>query len=277
MKITKKEISNYRNHLLAEEKSMATIEKYVRDVSGFANWLLNKPLEKQTVLEYKEYLKIKYSVTSINSVISSLNSYFEYIGMSELRLKTVKVQKKIFIEKEKQLTKREYEKLLKTALDSGNERLYLVMQTICSTGIRVSELSFITVEAIRRERAEIFCKGKRRCVFLPKELCRILKEYAERKKIIKGAVFVTRTGKPLDRSNICNDMKRLCLETGISSDKVFPHNLRHLFARTYYSLRKDIVRLADVLGHSNVNTTRIYTMETGEVHRRQIQNLGLIM
>ena len=182
----------------------------------------------------------------------------------------------MFTSTEKELTKSEYDRLLEAAKQKKNERLYLLMQTICSTGIRVSELCFITIETINRGRAEINCKGKRRSVFLPTKLCKILKNYAKEQKIKSGAVFVTQSGNPLDRSNIWSDMKKLCKAANVSEKKVFPHNLRHLFARTYYSLQKDIVRLADILGHSNVNTTRIYTMETGEIHRRQIQKLGLI-
>jgi len=176
----------------------------------------------------------------------------------------------------RKLTKAEYERLLTAAKSKHNERLYLLMQTICSTGIRVSELRFITVEAVDRGIAEINCKGKRRQVFLPKELRKMLSQYLRSQKRKSGAVFVTKNGNPLDRSNIWSDMKKLCKSAGVSEKKVFPHNLRHLFARTFYSLQKDVVRLADILGHSSINTTRIYTMETGAVHRRQIERLGLL-
>jgi site-specific recombinase XerD len=194
----------------------------------------------------------------------------------DLRVKNLKIQKQIFASTDKELTKAEYDRLLQAAKQKKNERLYLLMQTICSTGIRVSEVQYITVEAIARGVAEINCKGKRRQVFLPKQLCQILKQYIKEQKRKSGAVFVTKSGNPLDRSNIWSDMKKLCKAANVSEKKVFPHNLRHLFARTYYSLQKDIVRLADILGHSNVNTTRIYTMESGEIHRRQIQKLGLL-
>ena len=191
-------------------------------------------------------------------------------------MKSLKIQKQVFASKDKELTKEEYDKLLDAARSKKNERLYLLMQTICSTGIRVSELKFITVAAVSSGVAEIRCKGKFRQVFLPKKLCKILTEYIRERKIKSGAVFISKNGKPLDRSNIWADMKKLCEVAGVSKDKVFPHNLRHLFARTYYSLQKDIVRLADILGHSNVNTTRIYTMEIGDVHRKQIERLGLL-
>ena len=188
----------------------------------------------------------------------------------------LKIQKQIFAERNKELTKSEYERLLDAAKQKKNERLYYLMQTICASGIRVSELSAITIEAVKARRANINCKGKMRVVILPKELCKMLTEYARGQKITSGPVFITKTGKPLDRSTIWKMMKALCESAGVDREKVFPHNLRHLFARTYYSIQKDIVRLADILGHSSVNTTRIYTMETCDVHRRQIQRLGLL-
>ena len=274
--LTSAQILKFKNYLIEEEKSKATLEKYVRDIEAFRVWIGAKELDKGCVLSYKAYLCEKYATASVNSMLSSINSFFTYLEWYELRVKTIKVQKQIFASNEKELTKNEYERLLTAAKSKSNQRLYLLMQTICSTGIRVSELRFITVEAINRGRAEINCKGKQRCAFLPSELCKILKEYVKEQKIKSGAVFVSKNGNPLDRSNIWSDMKKLCKEAGVSEKKVFPHNLRHLFARTYYTLQKDIVRLADILGHSSVNTTRIYTMETGEIHRKQIQRLGLL-
>lgn len=275
-RITVKEMENFKNYLTEEEKSKATLEKYMRDVDSFLNWLSKKELNKLCVLSYKEYLCENYATASVNSMLSSLNSFFTYLEWFELRVRTIKVQKQIFVSNEKELTKSEYERLLSVARVKSNKRLYLLMQTICSTGIRVSELRFITVEAVESGRAEIKCKGKQRCAFLPTKLCKMLKKYASDKKITSGSVFVSKDGNPLDRSNIWSDMKKLCEDAGVSEKKVFPHNLRHLFARTHYTLQKDIVRLADILGHSSVNTTRIYTMETGEIHRKQIQNLGLL-
>ena len=239
-------------------------------------WLNGKEVDKPAVLEYKSYLVDNYKPASVNSVLSSLNSFFTYNEWYDCKVKSLKIQKQIFASKEKELTKAEYERLLEAAKSKKNERLYLLMQTICSTGIRVSELRFITVAAVNTGVASINCKGKLRQVFLPKALCKVLTKYIREQKISSGSVFVSRTGKPLDRSNIWSDMKKLCESAGVSKDKVFPHNLRHLFARTYYSLQKDIVRLADILGHSSVNTTRIYTMETGEVHKRHIEKLGLL-
>ncbi len=272
-----KTISDFKQYLLNEEKSTATINKYLHDVKDFINWVSGKIIDKTTVLQYKDYLISKFAPASVNSIISSLNHYFSFNERYDLRVKSLKIQKQIFATKEKELTRQEYERLLNAAKSKSNKRLFYLMQTICSTGIRVSELKFITVETVKSGVANINCKGKMRQVFLPKQLCRMLTAYTKEKGIREGAVFVSKRGKPLDRSNIWSDMKKLCESAGVSRDKVFPHNLRHLFARTYYSIQKDVVRLADILGHSSVNTTRIYTMETGEVHRKQIQRLGLLL
>ncbi len=274
--ITSEQIEKYRDHLIDEEKSKATVNKYVHDVYEFEKWIGAQALCKTIVLAYKAYLCERYAPASVNAALSSLNSFFNFMEWYDLRVKSLKIQKQIFASVDRELTKAEYDRLLQAAKQKKNERLYLLMQTICSTGIRVSELRHITVEAVGRGVAEINCKGKRRQVFLPKQLCRILGQYIKEQKRKSGAVFVTKNGNPLDRSNIWSDMKRLCREANVSEKKVFPHNLRHLFARTYYSIQKDIVRLADILGHSSVNTTRIYTMESGDIHRRQIQKLGLL-
>lgn len=276
MKLTKERIQKFQQYLLEEEKSLATIEKYVRDISAFYVWFGDGELTKQSVLAYKTYLMKHYAPASVNSVLSSLNSFFEFHEWQVLKVKMLKIQKQIFAEREKELTKAEYGRLLDAAMQKQNQKLYYLMQTICSSGIRVSELKEITVEAVQKQRAAIRCKGKMRVVILPKTLCKMLSRYAKEQKIEQGPVFVTRTGKPLDRSAIWKMMKSLCESANVPKEKVFPHNLRHLFARTFYSLQKDIVRLADILGHSSVNTTRIYTMETGEIHRKQIQRLGLL-
>lgn len=274
--ITEERQKSYRAHLINEEKSTATIRKYMRDIDAFDVWLGGRSLDKAMVLEYKEHLVAGYAPASVNAALSSLNSFFRYCEWYELCVKTLKIQKQIFRESEKELTRGEYERLLAAAQKKNKNTLCLLMQTLCSTGIRVSELSAITVEAAMSGRAEIRCKGKCRTVFLPGKLCRILKKYIKGRKLKSGSVFVTKNGKPLDRSNIWSEMKKLCKTAGVSEKKTFPHNLRHLFARTYYTVQKDIVRLADILGHSNVNTTRIYTMESGETHRRQIEQLGLL-
>ena len=275
-KITTEIIKSFNDYLINEEKAQATVNKYLHDVVEFQTWLGEQELCKAAVLAYKSYLCEHYAPASANATLSSLNSFFNFMEWYDLRVKNLKIQKQIFASTDKELTKAEYDRLLQAAKQKKNERLYLLMQTICSTGIRVSEVRYITVEAVARGIAEINCKGKRRQVFLPKQLCQILKQYIKEQKIKSGAVFVTKNGNPLDRSNIWSDMKKLCKAANVSEKKVFPHNLRHLFARTYYSLQKDIVRLADILGHSSVNTTRIYTMETGEIHRKQIQKLGLL-
>ncbi len=275
--ITNELMQKFKEHLQNEERSFATLEKYIRDVRMFKLWCDGRELNKGLVLEYKQLLVERYAPASVNSIISSLNSFFSYNEWYGLKVKALKIQRQIFINKEKELTKFEYEKLLIAAKKNKNERLYYLMQTICACGIRVSELKFITVEAVKARQAIIKCKGKMRVVILPKELCKMLILYAKNNRISSGSVFITKSGKPLDRSSIWKMMKALCECAGVLKAKVFPHNLRHLFARTYYSIQKDIVRLADILGHSSINTTRIYTMETGDIHRRQIQRLGLLM
>jgi len=275
-KITTEIIKSFKDYLINEEKAVATVNKYLHDVGEFQMWLGEQELCKTATLSYKSYLCEHCAPASVNAALSSLNSFFNFMEWYDLRVKNLKIQKQIFASADKELTKAEYDRLLEAAKQKKNERLYLLMQTICSTGIRVSEVRYVTVEAVWRGIAEINCKGKRRQVFLPKQLCQILKQYIRDQKIKSGAVFITKNGNPLDRSNIWSDMKKLCKAANVSEKKVFPHNLRHLFARTYYSLQKDIVRLADILGHNSVNTTRIYTMETGEIHRRQIQRLGLL-
>ena len=275
-KITNDDIQKFKAYLENEEKSFSTLEKYIRDITTFAAKHQNQAITKQLVLEYKKKLCEEYAPASTNSILSSINSFFAFMGWYDLRVKGLKIQRRIFADNERELTKNEYERLLRAAKRKQNRRLYFLMQTICSTGIRVSELRFITVEALRHERATINCKGKIRIVILPRELCKLLLRYATENKIKSGAVFITKTGNPLNRSNIWSDMKKLCASANVSKSKVFPHNLRHLFARTFYSINKDIVRLADLLGHTSVNTTRIYTMETGEVHTKILQKLGLI-
>lgn len=276
-KITNELILKFKEYLVSEEKSAATLEKYIRDITAFVAWMCGRKLNKDLVLEYKQNIVASYAPASVNSMLSSLNSFFAYNEWYELRVKALKIQRQIFANKDKELTKAEYESLCRAAKRKNNEQLYLLMQTICSSGLRVSELSAVTVEAVRQKRANINCKGKMRIVILPDDLCRVLMKFIREQKITSGAVFVTRNGKPLDRSNIWRLMKSLCESAGVSREKVFPHNLRHLFARTFYGIEKDIVRLADILGHSSVNTTRIYTMENSEVHRQLIQKLGLLL
>lgn len=269
-------IEAFRKYLEGEERARSTVVKYTHDVERFSTWIGERVLSREAVLEYKTVLCETYAPASVNAALSSLNCFFGWMERYELKVKYLKTQKKTFSTSEKELTKNEYERLVQTAYGKGNERLSLVLQTIASTGIRISELSHITVQAVLRGTAEIRCKGKWRQIFLPKRLCKLLKDYAKKRKIKSGPIFITKNGKPLDRSNIWTEMKKLCKAAGVSEKKVFPHNLRHLFARTYYHMHKDVVRLADILGHSSVDTTRIYTMESGEIHRRQIEKLGFL-
>lgn len=274
--ITNELIQKFKQYLIEEEKSDNTIEKYIRDICAFTLWLQNREIDKTIVLDYKKMLTDRYAPASVNSILSSLNSFFVFNEWFDCKVKTLKIQRQIFSSKDKELTKTEYKRLLTAAKNKRNERLYYLMQTIGSTGLRISELQYVTCEAVNAGQATIKCKGKIRQVFLPKQLCKMLKAYIKRQNITTGSVFVSKNRKPLDRHAIWKSMKALCESAGVAKDKVFPHNFRHLFARTYYSLQKDIVRLADILGHSSVNTTRIYTIETGEVHRLQIQKLGLL-
>ena len=269
-------ITQFKTKLSEEEKSKATINKYIRDVKGFARFLKGEEATKMKIIEYKAELMSAYAPASVNSIVASINSFLTFCGHPGLKMKAVRMQKRIFLNTEKELTKAEYERLLAAAKKKNSRQLYYLMQTICSTGIRVSEVKYVTVDAVTAGCMCINSKGKMRVVLLPKKLCRMLKVLIKERKIKSGSVFVTKNGRPLDRSNIWHAMKELCGEAHVSAEKVFPHNLRHLFARTYYSKENDIVRLADVLGHSSNNTTRIYTMETGEVHRQQLENLGLL-
>lgn len=274
--ITNELINNFKIYLYEEERSENTIEKYMRDIRFFREWLQDRCVDKSVVIEYKKELCKRYAVKSVNSILSSLNAFFVFMGWYDLKVKTLKIQRRIFADKSKELSKAEYERLLAAAKDKKNEWLYYLMQTIASTGLRVSEIKYVTVSAVNKGQAVINCKGKIRQIFLPKRLCQMLKEYIKSRNIKSGAVFVSKKGGPLDRSNIWKMLKALCEAAGVSKDKVFPHNFRHLFARTFYSLQKDIVRLADILGHSSVETTRIYTMESGTEHIRQLQKLGLL-
>lgn len=276
MKITVDLILRYKEYLIDEEKSEVTIEKYIRDIQTFYKWHGEAELTKQRVLEYKNMLVKEYTPATVNSVLAALNGFFAYNEWYSLKVKSLKLQRTLFCRSEKELTKREYEMLLKAATDKKNERLNLIMQTICSTGIRVSELSYVTVSAVMQGQAQVKLKGKIRTVLFTKELCKLLKRYIREQGIEDGYVFRTRSGKPIDRFSIWKSMKKLCESAGVSSEKVFPHNLRHLFARAFYGVQKDIVRLADILGHSSVNTTRIYTIENGDIHRKQMNLLGLV-
>ena len=275
--LTSKEIERFRNYLREEEKSENTQEKYIRDVTTFSKFC-NGAITKDTVIAYKQSLiNGGYAVRSINSMLASINSLLSFLGWYELRVKALKIQQQVFCPEEKELTKAEYERLCRTAERKHNERLCLILQTICGTGIRVSELQFITVEAVRKGEATVSLKGKTRSIFIVRDLQKKLLWYISEQKITAGAVFVTRTGKPMSRTNIWREMKNLCLEAEVNPEKVFPHNLRHLFARVFYGIEKDIAKLADILGHSSINTTRIYIISTGTEHRQRMERMRLII
>lgn len=270
-------IEKYLNHLMEEEKSVATLKKYRHDLNELHNYLQGMLLTKSILIEWKKYLIEKYAPSTVNSMLIAVNGYLRFFSWHDLSMKLLKIQKPLFSDENKELTREEYARLVMTASKRSNARLSLILQTICATGIRVSELKFITIEAVQTGRAEISNKGKRRVIFLPQQLRKLLRKYAQKHGKISGPVFTTRTGKPLDRSNIWRDMKALCTEAKVAPEKVFPHNLRHLFARTFYSLEHDLSRLADILGHSSIVTTRIYTAESGTVHARQMGRLGLVI
>ena len=271
-------IADFFFYLKSEEKSENTVEKYLRDVRGFAAYLGGADVTKETVVAYKgKLIAERYAVRSVNSMLASLNSLFAFLGWSDCRVKSVKLQRQIYCPEEKELTKAEYMRLVNTAKQKSNERLSLILQTICGTGIRVSELQYITVEAVKRGEAVVSLKGKTRSVFIVKELRKKLLRYAAEQGIQSGSIFITRTGKPISRTNIWREMKGLCEQAGVNPKKVFPHNLRHLFARVFYGIEKDIAKLADILGHSSINTTRIYIISTGNEHRKRMENMRLIL
>ena len=275
--LTRKEIERFRNYLREEEKSENTLEKYIRDVTAFSAFC-DGTITKDTVIAYNQNLiDSGYAVRSINSMLASINSLFSFLGWYELRVKSLKVQQQVFCSEEKELTKAEYERLCRTAEKKQNERLCLILQTICGTGIRVSELQFITVEAVRKGEAIVLLKGKTRSVFIVRDLQKKLLRYISEQYITTGAIFITRTGKPMSRTNIWREMKTLCIEAEVNPEKVFPHNLRHLFARVFYGIEKDIAKLADILGHSSINTTRIYIISTGTEHRQRMERMRLII
>ena len=275
--ITAKMIAEFKEHLILEERSAATIQKYIRDVKAFMAYAQNSAITKETVIAYKKYLQENYAVRSVNSMLASINSFFSFFGWNDLKVKSLKLQQQVFCPEEKELTKGEYTRLCRAAVRKHNERLNLILQTICGTGIRVSELQYITVEAVEHGEAVVNCKAKNRSVFIVKELRQKLLRYAAEQNIKSGMIFATRTGKPISRTNIWREMKALCVEANVNPEKVFPHNLRHLFARVFYGIEKDIAKLADILGHSSINTTRIYIISTGTEHRQRMENMRLII
>jgi len=276
-RLTSECVARFAVYLQQEERSPGTIEKYLRDVKAFAAWSEGNEVTKMLASEWKEQLKRDgYAPATINSMLTAVNVFFQFMGWENCRIKTLRMQRKMFRDQTRELSRGEYTRLLNTAAELGRERLALLMETIGATGVRVSEVKYVTVEAARQGRAEIALKGKIRTILLPGKLCRKLLKYAKSKKITSGEIFLTRSGKSLSRKQIWDEMKRLCKQAGVEPSKVFPHNLRHLFATVFYNVCRDIVRLADVLGHSNIETTRIYLLTTGKEHVRQLDQLGLV-
>lgn len=276
-KIEPKILQEFELYLRNEERSKATIEKYMRDVRCFVGFIGSTEVSKQSVVDYKNKLGNSYAVASANSMIAALNSFLRFCGWHDLCVKQFRVQRQAYCSEEKELTRAEYLRLLEAANKKHNERLNLIIQTICGTGIRVSELQYITVEALGKGEAVVNCKGKNRRIFIVPELKKKLLRYVNEQKISSGAVFITRNGKPVSRNNIWKEMKALCEQAHVAPSKVFPHNLRHLFARTFYGIEKDIAKLADILGHASINTTRIYIVTTGAEHKRKMEHMRLIV
>lgn len=275
--ITEELTEAYCQWMALNEMSSGTIKKYRYYLNLFRKFLNGNAVSKENVIIWKEELRRNLSSVTANGALAAVNGFFKFCNRDDCMVRFIKIRRRIYCRKQRELSRYEYEKLVEAAWREGNERLAVLIQTVCSTGIRISELNYITVEAVRRQLAEVDCKGKVRTVFLTDQLCRLLNDYVCKMGIHSGMIFITRSGNPMDRSNIWREMKRAGIMAGVNPDKVFPHNLRHLFARTYYSQEKDLLRLADILGHSSVNTTRIYTMESGEHHIRQLEKMDLLI
>lgn len=274
--ITKETLGKFKVWLASEERESGTIQKYLRDLTAFSVWLDSKPLMKETVCGWKEHLLANgYKPVTVNSMLAAINTYCRFSGLC-IKVKFLRIQRKLFQEESRSLKKDEYERLVATAEKTGKERLALLLETIGATGIRVSEVKYITLEALSTGQADISLKGKIRTILLPNKLCRKLLKYAKKQKITSGEVFITKSGKGMSRKQIWAEMKGICRKAGVEASKVFPHNLRHLFARIYYKVTRDVAKLADLLGHSSIETTRIYLLSTGEEHARQLEGLGLV-
>ena len=273
--VTERTVDGFRRELLRREYSHGTAESYVRSIRAFARWS-GGAVDRGLVLTWKAQLTAQYAPATVNAMLAGINRFFAFMGWPECKVKALRLQRRSFREAERELDREEYRTLVRTARTLGRERLALVMETICATGIRVGEVPYITVEALRRGKAVVALKGKVRTILLPEKLCKKLLKYAKRQKITSGEVFLTGGGKRLSRVQIWAEMKRLCRAAGVAAGKVFPHNLRHLFAAAYYRAYRDIVKLADLLGHSSIETTRIYLVESGAEHQRQLERLGLV-
>ncbi len=275
--ITEQAIQEFKRHLRTEERAEATVSKYLHELRSFRVWLAGRAVNKETVSAWKEALTAQgRAPVTVNGALAALHSFFAFMGWEGLRVKYLKLQRRVFRDAGRDLSREEFFRLVQTAEAGGKRRLALLLETICATGIRVSELRYITMEALGRGRADVSLKGKIRTILLPNKLVRKLLKYAKKQKIASGEIFLTASGRSLSRRQIWAEMKRLCKTAGVDASKVFPHNLRHLFARSFYKACRDIVRLADVLGHSSIDTTRIYLITTGVEHARQLARLGLI-
>lgn len=277
MYINEKSINSYLNWLYQNEKSGQTIEKYRRFLFRFSAYLDTDIFGKEELITWKSQLKCRYSPVTVNGAIASLNGYLKYMGWSDAVINYLRIKKCAFCPEQKELKREDYASLVLAAKRKGNERLAMILQTVCSTGIRISELQYVTVDSVEKRRMMVECKGKVRMVFFPSKLCKCLKQYCQKQGIRSGKIFITRSGNVIDRSNIWREMKKLGEDANVSDDKIYPHNLRHLFARVYYDQEKDLSRLADILGHCSTNTTRIYTMESGEQHIQQLEKMNLII
>lgn len=271
------QLSDFARQLQEDERSPATIENYLRHIRAFAAWAGGQAVTKDLATQWKEHLISQYRPGTVNTMLVSLNRFFAFLGWNDCQVKTLRIQRRLFREESKELTRAEYERLVSAAQASGRERLVLLLETICSTGIRVSEVKYITVEALKLGKAEISLKGKIRTILLPNKLCRKLLKYAKKQRTASGEVFLTRNGTGLSRKQIWAEMKSVCEKARVAASKVFPHNLRHLFARTFYKVCRDVARLADVLGHSSIETTRIYLISTGVEHAATLNRLRLIL
>lgn len=276
-RIDTEQLNAFKGYLIQEERAPATISKYLHDLKLLITFLNESEVSKDSIIQFKNWLIQKYCVRSVNSMLAAVNSFLDYAGWQECKVKLIKVQRQIFCEEKKELNKEEYYRLVNAAKSQGKERLALALQTLCGLGLRISELHFVTVEAVRTGRLQIYNKGKNRSLIVSGRLQEQLLLYIRDNQIKEGKIFITRTGKPVDRSNLWREMKKLERIAGVMGQKVFPHNLRHLFARSYYELKKDVVKLADILGHSNIETTRIYTVTSGNEYRQQLEALGLIL
>lgn len=271
-------VSEFKKHLVAEDLAASTVQKYERDLTAFAAWAKDQEITKELVVQWRETLvSEKYAPATVNSMLAAVNTFFKFVGWYDCCVKFLRIQKKLFRDRSKELTQAEFRRLVDTAAAMGRYRQAMLLETICATGIRVSEVKYITVEAAQRGRTEISLKGKIRTILLAQKLCKKLLKYARKNKIASGEIFRTRSGKSLSRKQIWAEMKNLCKKAGVEASKVFPHNLRHLFATAFYRATKDIAKLADVLGHSSVETTRIYLLSTGEEHIRQLDRLGFVI